>query len=35
MLNFKEITKEGGNTKIGGNPRAYFKLAHLEKISNN
>jgi hypothetical protein len=28
MLNFEEITKEGENTNIVGNQRAYFKLAH-------
>jgi hypothetical protein len=29
MLNFKEITKEGGEgTKNVGNPRANFKLPH-------
>ncbi len=29
MLNFKEITKEGGGvTKNVGNPRANFKLAN-------
>jgi hypothetical protein len=28
MLNFEQITKEGGNTNIVGNPRAYLKLAH-------